>query len=303
MNKHAYLIVANSNWKVVNTCLKLIDDIRNDIYLLIDKKTHLTKHQIDGLKSICKESKLFIYNCIMVNWGGYSQIDAVLYLIAAATNNSISYEYFHFLQGSDLPIKSQNQIHDFFRKSNGLEFISVEKNRTYMANNKCQFYHFFCHNKFFRRNKLVKVLNFTIVYLQKVLGIKHNLDIELYQGSALFSITGEFAKYLLSKKDEIYHRFRYSLAGDECFIQTIAMKSPFKDKICGIDKTTSFNARLIDRTRPDGKNSPHVWRSAEFETIIHQPNGYCFARKFDERIDIEIVKRIEAYIKQNGKEI
>lgn len=45
--------------------------------------------------------------------GGYSQIDAVLYLIAAATNNSISYEYFHFLQGSDLPIKSQNQIHDF----------------------------------------------------------------------------------------------------------------------------------------------------------------------------------------------
>lgn len=108
--------------------------------------------------------------------GGYSQIDAVLYLIAAATNNSISYEYFHFLQGSDLPIKSQNQIHDFFRKSNGLEFISVEKNRTYMANNKCQFYHFFCHNKFFRRNKLVKVLNFTIVYLQKVLGIKHNLD-------------------------------------------------------------------------------------------------------------------------------
>ena len=68
-----------------------------------------------------------------------------------------------------------------------------------------------------------------------------NLDIELYQGSALFSITGEFAKYLLSKKDEIYHRFRYSLAADECFIQTIAMKSPFKDKICGIDKTTSFN--------------------------------------------------------------
>ena len=62
MNKHAYLIVANSNWKVVNTCLKLIDDIRNDIYLLIDKKTHLTKHQIDGLKSICKESKLRGYS-------------------------------------------------------------------------------------------------------------------------------------------------------------------------------------------------------------------------------------------------
>ena len=71
MSKHAYLIVANSNLSVVRTALRLIDDIRNDIYLLIDKKSRFIEDTLKLISSDVRMSNLFITNCFTVNfWGG-----------------------------------------------------------------------------------------------------------------------------------------------------------------------------------------------------------------------------------------
>lgn len=48
-----------------------------------------------------------------------------------------------------MPIKTQNEIHDYFNDNLGMEFISIEKNRSLMAQNKAWYCHFFCHNRFF----------------------------------------------------------------------------------------------------------------------------------------------------------
>lgn len=43
MGKHAsYLIVSNANFNVLKLCIKLIDDIRNDIFILFDKKAKVS---------------------------------------------------------------------------------------------------------------------------------------------------------------------------------------------------------------------------------------------------------------------
>lgn len=42
MKKHAYLIIAHNNWKILERLLILLDDNRNDIYLHIDRKSDLT---------------------------------------------------------------------------------------------------------------------------------------------------------------------------------------------------------------------------------------------------------------------
>ncbi len=298
MLKHAYLIIANGNFSVVKTCIKMIDDARNDIYLLLDSKADVSKETQQQLINCVNKSNIEI--CFqVVNWAGYSQISAVLNLIDKAVSKN-EYQYLHFIQGSDLPIKSQNDIHDFFYKNNGKEFVQIEFPRKEMANRKAWYRHFFCHNRFFRKNKFVKALNFGLMEVQKLLHIKKNTDIELYQGSALFSITGECAKYVLSKKQEIYKRFHLSLAADEVFMQTILMASEFKERICEIDKEYSENLRLIDRTRPDGKNSPHVWRIEELETLLNAKENKLFARKFDEKIDMEIVNKIYNEVCCNG---
>lgn len=291
MKKHAYLIVANANFRVLEICLKMIDDIRNDIYILFDAKAHISTDKKELLKNCVRFSRIQFEKEIKVNWAGYSQIQAVMNLLKAATNIE-DYEYIHFMQGSDLPIKSQDDIHEYFLKNKGYEFIQVEKSRNRMAQQKAWYRHFFCHNRFFRKNKFMKILNFGLVFIQKFLMIKKNTDIDLYQGSALFSITGDCARFILSKDYEIRKRFRFSLAADEVFLQTILMNSEYKNKIKNILQDTSSNARLIDRTRPDGKNSPHVWRNEELKYILNQSEDFCFARKFDEKIDFEIVKTI-----------
>lgn len=228
---------------------------------------------------------------------GYSQIDAVLKLISIVNRSGIEYDYLHFFQGADLPIKTQDEIHKYFEDNNGYEFVSVEKDRSLMAQNKAWYRHFFCHNRFFRKSKFMKSLNFGLVYVQKLLHIRKNLDIDLYQGSALFSITGGCARYIETQTSNIHKRFRYSLAADEVFLQTILMNSFYRNNIKDVEKRTSSNARMIDRTRPDGKNSPHTWRKSEGEFLLSLPREYCFARKFEEKIDYEIVEKIYHSIK------
>lgn len=290
MKKHAYIITSNSNLSVLEKCLELIDDVRNDIYLLFDKKAKISKEYRNKLFTLLKYSNLYILPDIIINWAGYSQISAVINLLKSVCESGVDYQYIHFFQGSDLPIKSQNHIHEYCMRNYGYEFVMVEKDRCEMAKNKARYRHFLCHNRFFRTNKFIKILNFGFVLLQKIFNIQKNKDIKLYQGSALFSITLNCAKYLVSMEKEIHKRFRFSLAGDEVFIQTMLMKSNFKIK--DMDMDSSSNLRLIDRTRPERKNSPHVWRSDEYSYLISLPENMLFSRKFDENIDFDVVEKV-----------
>ena len=111
----------------------------------------------------------------------------------------------------------------------------------------------FCHNRFYQACYFIKALNFGVVFLQKILNFHVNSDIHVYQGLALFSIIPRFARYLIAREKEIRKRFRFALATDEYFIQTIIMNSSFRERIFLDENGKTSNARLIDRTRPDGK--------------------------------------------------
>ena len=299
--KHAYLIVAHANFKVVETCLKCIDDERNDVFLLLDRKARVPSETVERLKHACVRSKVTVMEAV-VNWAGYSQIAAVLALLRAANASPTEYSYLHFMQGADLPIRTQDEIHAYFDAHAGKQFVMIERSRGAMAVNKTHYRHFFCHNRFFRRNRIMKALNFGLVYLQRLLHIRKRMGMEVYQGSALFSVTGACARYIESKEGEIRRLFRFSLAGDEVFLQSMLMASAFRDDIMDAEREVSSNARLIDRTRPDGKNSPHIWRAEELPYILSRPEGICFARKFDENVDLEIVEQIYRHIKETAYE-
>lgn len=69
--RHAYLITAHSNVELLKITFKLIDDERNDIYLLIDKKSkYYDQNVFFDLRMILKKSNLTVLPPINVNWGG-----------------------------------------------------------------------------------------------------------------------------------------------------------------------------------------------------------------------------------------
>lgn len=111
--KHAYLIIAHNNWKQLSLLLSVLDDERNDIYIHIDKKSKNVP--IDSLRKSVKKSKLHIYRKFKIYWGHFSQVECELYLFEKTSKNK--YFRYHLISGADLPIKSQDYIHDFFEKN------------------------------------------------------------------------------------------------------------------------------------------------------------------------------------------
>lgn len=119
MTRHAYLITAYNNFYVLERLIRLLDDDRNDIYVHIDGKVE--DFDFERFSSLCNSSTLTFVPAVRVYWGQYSQVRSVFRLFKCAVPGV--YGYYHLLSGSDLPIKTQDQIHDFFSRNHGRELI------------------------------------------------------------------------------------------------------------------------------------------------------------------------------------
>jgi Core-2/I-Branching enzyme. len=109
--KHAYLILAHNEFEILQKLITAIDDKRNDIFIHFDAKVKdLPKIEISF-------SNLYVLsNRINVCWGDVTVVEAELELFKMAMQVG-DYEYFHLLSGVDMPLKSQDYIHNFFEKN------------------------------------------------------------------------------------------------------------------------------------------------------------------------------------------
>ena len=115
--KHAYLILAHTEFEVLKLLVSCLDDPRNDIYVHFDKKVAVLPElqtRLAGLTVLDRR--------IDVRWGAPSMVEAELVLFEAALAQG-PYQYYHLLSGVDLPLKSQDYIHDYFDRHAGEEFI------------------------------------------------------------------------------------------------------------------------------------------------------------------------------------
>lgn len=300
MTKHAYLLTVHGNFQVLKVFIGLIDNPQNDIFILVDKKaSEKFKEAVKKLK--CEYSKITILPPIEIFWAGLSQIRAQLLLLQAAVRNSNDYEYLHYMQGADLPLKNQKKIHEFFHKRFGKQFIEYNPNLYEFARYKVCYYHFFVNNRFFRTNKIIKVINHGCAKIQKKLHWERKQDKIIYAGSALFSITSDCARYLLKNAKRILKEYRFTLAADEVWMQMELMKSPYREQLYRFEEGCYSNTRYIiwDRKRKN-HNSPYTFISTDFDELKHmaKTTELCFARKFEEKEDMEIVYKIEKMVRE-----
>lgn len=234
-------------------------------------------------------------------WSHFSQVQCELFLLRKAVNKG-EFAYYHLLSGMDFPIKSQEYIHEFFEENAGKEFVDYQ--RAFFENHKdiildrVKYYHpFRKYCKFFKCNGINNIFRLSdklVVYMQKFIGmdlVKKN-KLEIGFGSQWFSITNEFAKYILNNRDFINKYFRYCNCSDELVIQTLLKMSPF---ICNLYRETTDdfygNMRLIDFHR----GNPYTYHSNDIEEI--KKTKYLFVRKIDEDVDRHIEELILDIIK------
>lgn len=285
--KHAYLIMAHNNFHQLQVLIDLLDDVRNDIYLHIDKKADFLPDSIQTT-----HAKLLLIERINVAWGGYSIVQCEMNLLKAAVSNH--YQYYHFLSGSDLPLKSQDDIHRFFEENSGKEYIEFDKE----AIERKEFYSRIMYWQPLQEYKSGKS-GFTLRFFSKIDSILLNIQkrihysrkimYPLYIGSQWVSITDGLANYLIENEKNIQKQFRFTLGSDEVFLHTMAMNSPYHDNVTG-------NAlRAIDWERGNGC-SPYTYRKEDIPELLAHPTDF-WARKFDERIDPEAIQLVAGYLK------
>lgn len=295
MGKHVYLIMAHKNWGQLKVLLSLLDNRRNDIFLHVDKKKYPPQNVIEEIAGTLQDSELYFVDSINVNWGSYSMIAAELILLKAAIQVD-HYDYYHFISGQDLPLKTQKEIHSYFDKHQGEEFIEyADKSWMERVNERCRYYWFFQAHIGRENRRVLQKLERAGIRLQRILHINRIRGLVFSGGPNWFSITDEFARLVCANSKKIKKQFRFTQCADECFLQMLSVKTGFDKKTHQIiHGKKSGNMRFVDWDR----GSPYTFRVDDFEELIHSEK--LFARKFDMTVDAEIIEKIYAHLSEEN---
>lgn len=298
VKRHAYLIMAYNNWRQLGMLLELLDDPRNDIFVHIDKRAGNFPQEM--LVSTVKHSQIVFIPRKNVYWADYSQTEVELDLLEAASNRE-EYHYYHLLSGMCLPLKTQDEIHAFFENEDR-EFIATTRSGGEYSRNYIAYYHPLVHSRVYRKSKIIRGVDRGIMYIQKILGmdrLKHDTIVPAC-GWTWFSVTHAFSRYIVENRPLIQRMFHHTVASDEHVMGTMAVNSSFVNKLYDINNGVKEDyrpgcQRLIDWRR--GK--PYIWGEQntheDYQMLMN--SEYLFARKFDERVNFEIIQHVYETIK------
>ncbi len=301
MKKHAYLIMAHNQPEILKTIIRILDNEHNDFFIHWD----LSAPQLDEneIKKHARYSNIYFIPRMNVKWAGFSQTLCQLSLMEHACQHK-QYDYYHLISGVDLPLKTAQEILDFFELSNNLEYIAIDVLKDEYRD-RLRYYYLF--QDVYGRNRknpfLAALYIFDIfsVKIQSILGVNRlkNENLDIHKGINWFSLTDECVRYIISKRDWIEKRLKYSKYGDEVFIHTLIWNTPFRDKIFnGFDGDRMQAAlRLVDWKR----GSPYTFRSEDYDMLIQ--SKHLFARKFSLDVDADVIKRIEKTLIQKTKKV
>lgn len=283
--KHGILMMAHNNTEVVKTCLRMLDDERFTLFLLVDAKSPLKPE--DFLPEL-RHMHCVVLPRMAINWGGYSMIQGMLSQMRAAVDAGM--DVLHALQGADLPLKTPEEIDRFFTQRPGKNFLLYQAWQERMAPYRALCRHYLVDTPYYRHNKFLHIINHLLARPQKLFV---DMKRPVWIGSSLVSLTRDFAAYLVGMEDQIRRDYRYSLAGDEIFMHTIIKQSPFADTLY----RPLEGVRLIDWERREVR-SPRTFDMSDLEILraAVENEELMFARKFQESRDIEIVKAVERMV-------
>ena len=285
--KHAYLIMAHNNFEQLKTLIALLDDPRNDIYLHVDKKAK--DFCPDSIKT--ERAGLHLVEPVRVTWGGHSQIRCEMRLFKAAAGGH--YLYYHLLSGVDLPIKTQDEIHAFFREHAGENFMEIDEKEMETRDfvSRTCYYHLFRNITGKSKKPWMRALTLLeklTLAAQKALGVRRKELVPLCKGANWVSITDELLQWIVGQEEVIQKQFSYSVCADEVFLQSVAMASPYRDSI------VKNYYRAIDWER----GSPYTYRREDVPALLSSPA--FFARKFDAAVDPEAIRLVAEQLRRGS---
>lgn len=272
VGKHAFCIMTHGKWEQLQAMISCIDDERNEIFLHVDAKSFKEFLKV-GMPIVCKSNLYIVERPISVFWSDVTLSDAEVLLYKKVIESGNKYQYVHLLSGSDLPLKSMAQIHQFF-DGRSEEFIKIGFNRK--LKKRLKYYHFFA--KWRRNNPLVDNMRRLLLLPQWpiVNRLKH-CPLKYAEGSSWCSITYDALCEIVEKYDGVRQYFVKTTCSDEHYKQMILYSS---EKNFVFAKEGNLRYVVFDRKA----RSPRVLTMAEYPDMMN--SGCLFGRKFEEGTEV-----------------
>ena len=138
--------------------------------------------------------------------------------------------------------------------------------------------------------------------MQKALGVNRIKDVPVvfHKGAVWFSITHALARYVVDSMPRYRAYYRRSSCADEIWLQTLVADSPFMERraFMGWDDEFAATMRYIDW--PDNAMSPRTLTGADYDKLMQ--SGMLFARKFDDAVDAEVIRRISRSVRMQTEQ-
>ncbi|QFQ92435.1 beta-1,6-N-acetylglucosaminyltransferase [Lacticaseibacillus manihotivorans] len=271
MRKQAFLFLVRQIDAATLDVMKMLDDPQHDFYVHVDAKSGPVA--LPTIAKALKYSHVVLVPRVAVGWAAYSMVAAEMQLLREATSAKTLYAYYHLLSESDFPLVSNQKFQAFFTDKD-LEFVEIERNNDVNTRNRLRYY-YPLQERLGKRHGFYWLMQkglLVVEHLLRVNRLKHVQELPIIaKGSQWFSITDDFAKYVVSNSALVTRVCRVSRAPDEVFLQTLLLNSKFASKLA---PQTSGNLRYI---RWGQGNSPKSLGPKDFQAL--QQSGKLFARK------------------------
>jgi hypothetical protein len=311
-----YLILAHDNPSQLKKLVLALDGLRVFFYIHVDGKVDQMpfEKQFKGYDNVNFISNS---NRLIISWGDNSTVKCTLILLQLVVKNNHT-GYCILLSNSDYPIKSNYEIRQYFDVKYGNSFISMtdfqKSSLTYIQ--RLTYYKFdLSKNKkdfvlipsiwdksFYSFKSLLSLLrvlkrNQSVKLFKLLFKRKSSIKVTPFWGSQWWALPVEVVNEILlfCKSNQNFIDFHDdTLLSDEIFFQTILHHLHKEGKI-----KTIFDVRCTYMKFEDNKSSPEILLSSDFEDILKLPKRFLFARKFNQKIDSNVLDMLDSHLKKN----
>lgn len=272
MSRHAFLIMSHNQFSLLKILIEMIDYPENDIFVHIDSK--VDTFRFEEFENMCRYSNVyFTSKRINVTWGNESQIKAELELFRLAYKHK-PYSYYHFISGSDLFLVGQKKFRGFFEDKQ-LNFLHYNEEVSKWDYQRLSLYrNLFKDGRWLNYSHIIQ--DFLKVDRLKRLKKKYPI---IKRGWNWCDLREDAVKELLDAENDIKRFTWHTVCSDEMYKQIVLLSRGFP--IFSNDEGDGI--RYIDWTAHG--NHPKTLEMSD----ISRWGGYMLARKFDERIDLEVI--------------
>ncbi len=279
--KIAHLILVHSAPVQLSRLIGALEDETAIFFVHLDGKAD--PGMVASLQG--RQNVVLVSDRVKVSWGAYSIVEATLRGFKAILDSGLDFGYVNLLSGTDYPLKSPAEIHDFFSQSAGKNYMEYYHIYTDWTEAIPRLTGYHLTNYDFPGKELVQK------WMNKLLPARTMPEgLEPVGRSQWMSLSMDAVRYITEYLDAhpaVTRFFKLTWAPDEIIFQTILYNSPLRSSL------VNDNLRYIDWSQ--GKASPKVLTEEDLDRMM--ASGKLFARKFDQTKFPAVIDKIDQKIR------